>query len=165
MTPEEQAQMQAAQQKQDAVEQMQMQTAQAQLEKLQADTNKAGADASKAVAEAQKATKSIDLLAAQIEHTNATSLQTTVTAFYEALQAAGIISTVPGVTPPADAILAAAGFKDQGGEDPNIPEPSGVLPAMVPQSAHGDYVGGIPDAQQADGVSSGIETTNLGPGQ
>jgi hypothetical protein len=156
-TPEEQQAAQDKQQKAAAVEQMQMETVQAQLDKIKADAKASDAKAQTAVSMIQKAA--------------ADAIKTLTTASYEALQAAQIVATVPNVTPIADAILAGAGYQDQGGQDPNIPEPSGAMPNLTPQSAHGDYVGGAavsPDAgsvppaggdlQQGDGAAAGIET-------
>jgi hypothetical protein len=103
---------------------------------------------------------------AQAGQVDAVKVRELVTALYESLQAAQIVSTVPNVAPVADVIAAAAGFKPQGGVDPNIPAPSGTLPGMTPQSIHGDYVGAPaggttdipPQPAQAAGAQGGIQT-------
>ena len=58
-----------------------------------------------------------------------------------ALQAAQIVALTPGVAPVADTIAAGAGFKDQGGEDPQIPaaaapaQPAAPVPPAQPEPA------------------------------
>jgi len=150
-TPEEQQQMAAAQAKKDEIEQIQTETMRAEMTKVKAEADKIVADIQKSAADTQRIV--------------ADAVQKGVTAAYEALQAAQIVSTVPGVTPVADAILAGAGYQDQNGQDPNIPQPTGELPAMTPRSDHGDYIGAsaqpadpAADLQQADGAQAGIET-------
>lgn len=157
-TPEEQEQMQAAQAKKDELEKIQVDTLRAEMEKTQAEAKKILSDIQKSAADTQRIV--------------ADAVQKGVTAAYEALQAAQIVSTVPGVTPVADAILAGAGYVDQNGQDPNLPGPSGVLPAMTPRPKNGVFIGegaapaapadGAPPAappmQQADGAQAGIET-------
>jgi hypothetical protein len=148
-TPEEQAQLQEAQRKQEELEQIQTDTLRATLEKTQAEAQKIVADAKRMEAEIQKSV--------------ASAIEMGVKAAYEALQAAQIVSTIPNVTPVADAILAGAGYQDQGGKDPNIPGPTGELPAMTAQPMHGSYVGeaaggAAPELQQTDGLATGIET-------
>jgi hypothetical protein len=139
------------------------------------------AQAAKALAQ-QTQQAALDKILAEVEgikaatqKSTASAIKEAVTAAYEALQGAQIVSTIPNVTPVADAILAGAGYKDQGGENPNIPEPSGTIPQLSPQDAHGDFVGGpaqgaptppnpnVPDPAQAAGAQAGIETpTNDG---
>jgi hypothetical protein len=162
-TPEEEQAAQVRQQKQDQIDQL-------NLAKLQAEVDGAQATAKATLAK-------VDQMQADIQKTVAGAVQAGVTAAYEALQAAQIVATVPNVTPVADAILAGAGYKDQGGEDPNLPPPSGALPQMTPQPAGGSYIGApaggagpvgpgagavpppaAPQLQQADGVGHGIET-------
>lgn len=153
-TPEELEAQQQADQAAKALQQLQLRGEQADVAKKEADA---------ALATAKVGQTDAARLVAQMD-----AMQKAVTAMYEALQAAQIVATVPNVTPVADALLAGAGFKDQGGQDPDIPAPSGALPAMTPQSAHGDYVGApatstappapAPQLQQADGAQQGIET-------
>ncbi len=108
----------------------------------------------------------IDKITAEAGRIDAETIRSIVTASYEALQGAQIVSTIPNVAPVADAILTGAGYKDVNGSAPNIPDPAGQLPEMTPQSKHGDYVGGmpnemnpnLPELQQADGAQAGIET-------
>jgi hypothetical protein len=86
-------------------------------------------------------------------------VQKTVTSFYEALQAGQIAATTPGATPAADAVLAAAGFKDKGGQDPNIPAPAiAQAPAPQAQAPAPAVPQDMPELQQADGAQQGIET-------
>jgi hypothetical protein len=152
LTPEEELALQEQKKKAEAVEQQQMAMVQAQLEKVQADAKAASAKADAATADVQRIV--------------ADAVQKGVTAAYEALQAAQIVATVPGVTPVADAILAGAGYIDQNGQDPDIPGPTGALPAMTAQPQHGSYIGEAagggmpapPELQQADGAQAGIET-------
>lgn len=165
-TEEELQAQQVQQAKVDAAEKMQMATAAAELEKLRAEARAANAKADTATA---------DQVLTEIK-----AMRESVTAFYEALQGAQIVSTVPNVAPVADAIMAGAGYVDKGGTDPNIPGPTGAMPAMTPRSDHGDYVGAapgaeappgagaapaadprqlsLPELQQADGAAGGIQT-------
>lgn len=146
--------------------QQQQQEKAAALEKLNEDTLRATLAKTQAEAEATLAkVRSID---ATIQKTVADAVRQGVTAAYEALQAAQIVATVPSVTPVADAILAGAGYQDQGGEDPNLPAPTGVLPEMTAQPKDGVFIGApgggapmpgaLPELQQADGIAAGIET-------
>lgn len=166
-TPEELQAQAEADAKQKAMEDLQLKTVAAQLDKILAEIQKNAAETAKI---------------------NSQKIREEVTAFYESLQAGQIVATVPGVAPTADAIMAAAGYVDTGaGQDPNIPGPSGALPAMTPQPKNGVFVGqeagtgAPPDAgaapaapanpagpatpvpQQAAGAQSGIQTpTNDG---
>lgn len=101
-------------------------------------------------------------LTAQGKQIDADTFVKMVTGLYEALQSAQIIATVPGAAPMADLIAQDAGYVSRGGVDPNLPQPSGQLPVMTPQSPSGDYIGGpaggIPQLQQSDGARAGIET-------
>lgn len=145
-TPEEQAAAEERAAKAKDLEDTQLATAKAALAELQAKVASLNATAQKTAADTQRMV--------------AEAVRSGVTAAYEALQAAQIVATVPNVTPIADAVLAGAGYEDKGGQDPNIPAPAGALPAMTPQSAHGDYVGAPAggELQQADGAQQGIET-------
>jgi len=158
-TPEEQQAMAVQQQKAAELEQL-------SIDKLRADVSKAQNEAQALLAKAQ-------LTAADTERAVADAVEKGVRAAYQALQAAQIVSTIPGVTPTADAILAGAGYQDKGGQDPNIPQQTGELPEMTPQPKDGVFIGGapagmdmpadaapeaLPELQQADGAMSGIET-------
>lgn len=109
------------------------------------------------VAQSQKeqmAQAQVDLIVGKAREANAKgekisadSLLAMMGAFYEALQAAQIVATVPGTAPVADVMLQGGGFKQQGGQDPQIPQPAAPMPAVVP-----------PELQQADGALQGIET-------
>lgn len=132
----------------------------AELEQIQMETLRA--EMQKAQAEAQKVLAEVSKMAAETQKTVQDAIEMGVKAAYEALQAAQIVSTVQNVTPVADAILAGAGYKDQGGTDPDIPTPTGALPGMTPQPKDGVFIGeGVapaPELQQADGAAAGIET-------
>jgi hypothetical protein len=144
-TPEDKARMAKAQALQDTQLQLTLDTAKANLDKLKGQGRKMDAD----------------------------TFKTIVTALYETLQAAQIVSTVPNVATVADVIATGAGFQPQGGTSPQIPEPSGAMPALTPQDKHGDFVGGPagggapqdagttdlpPQPAQAGGAQQGIET-------
>lgn len=151
-TPEEELAQQERDAKAKQMEDIQLQTAQAQLEETQAKVEKLLADVQKQAAETQK--------------TVAHAVELGVKAAYEALQAAQIVTTIPGTTPAADAILAGAGYQQQGGDGVDIPTPE--QQAVVQQEI--DQMAGaqprpvdprqmeLPELQQADGVAAGIET-------
>lgn len=118
-----------------------------------------------------KAQAEIDKAKAQGKQIEAETFTSIITGLYEALQSAQIVATVPGVAPVADVIAQGAGFVPQGGQDPNIPQPTGTLPEMTPRSKSGDYVGAPagapqdagttnlpPQPLQGDGAQAGIET-------
>jgi hypothetical protein len=92
-----------------------------------------------------------------------------VESMFSALQAAQVVAMNPTVAPIADTIAAGAGFKDQAGQDPNLPEPAapmeqvppvqamnaqqepGMDPAMTPQAPPDSATG-------LEGMQQGIET-------
>lgn len=90
---------------------------------------------------------------AKVAKIEADSVNTLTTAFYQALQAGQIVAQVPGVAPVADQIVKGAGFKDQGGQDPNLQAPSEPMPVQPAAP-----VEVAPELQQADGAMQGIET-------
>lgn len=146
-TPEEEQAQQERDKKAQAIEQLNM-------EKMQADVELVKAQAA-------SATANVDMMQAKIQQAVAAAVQTGVTAAYEALQAAQIVAQVPGVTPVADAIMAGAGYKDQGGQDPNLPAAAAPAPAALPapvQSPVPVAADQMPELQQADGAQAGIET-------
>ena len=110
-TPEEEAQAQADAQDAAKAKQIQLETLEQGLAKLKAEVSK------------------LDT-AAILERVNAMNT---------ALQAAQIVALTPGVAPVADTIAAGAGFKDQGGEDPQIPaaaaQPAETIPPAQPEPA------------------------------
>jgi len=93
ITPEEQAQQFAEAQKAALQGKMAMQQLALGLKKLEGEISKMDADA----------------------------ITQRVNGLYTALQAAQIVAVTPAVAPVADVIAQGAGFKDQGGQDPNIP--------------------------------------------
>lgn len=122
-TPDEEAALGKSKQKAEMMDQIQMATLQAQLEKLQGEVEKMSAE----------------------------KVLRMVEALYSSLQAGQIVAQVPGVAPVADLIAKGAGFTDQGGQNPGIPEPAQPLPSA-------GAVQVAPQMQQADGVMHGIET-------
>lgn len=124
---------------------------------------------SKAEEEAQKKLQfemmqaQLEKLRGEISKLDTTALVARVNSIFSALQAAQIIALQPGVAPVADVIAQGAGFKDQAGQDPNLPEAN--LPAMPPaaavlppQSAPEQAVPAMPGPQGLDGVQGGIQT-------
>ena len=71
-------------------------------------------------------------------------------------QAAQVLAVAPGITPIADELLKAAGFKDLNAPGPVI-DPA-VAQGNLTQSAQQDYAQPIAPAQQADGAMTGIQT-------
>lgn len=137
-SPEEE---QAAQQQAQQQQQQQQQLAEAQL--------KLGMD--KATAETELLKAKIAQMEVQNGKIDAERLNSMVTAMYEAMQAAQVVATVPGVAPVADEILKGAGYQPiQGGQDPGIPE---AQPQQMPEQLPIP-----PELQQADGAQQGIET-------
>jgi len=114
---------------------------------------------------------SLEELRAKIGKLDTEALLKRVESMYSALQAAQIVALTPGVAPVADTIAAGAGFKDQGGQDPNIPAPAGGVPGVAPgqPGLPGNQVNPdraattegapLPDtAHGLDGVRGGIQT-------
>lgn len=92
-------------------------------------------------------------LQSEVDKLDSESLVKMVTAMYEALQAAQIVATVPGVAPVADQLLQGAGYQDvPGGQDPGIAYSAEMT---APQPAAPQMP---PELQQADGAAQGIET-------
>lgn len=84
---------------------------------------------------------------------DAQSFAKLVEGMYAALQAAQVVVANPTAAPVGDVIAQGAGFKDQGGQDPNIPQPAMQMPQLqAPQNA-------MPEQpMMADGMNQGIET-------
>ena len=112
----------------------------------------------------------LDKLRAEIEKLDTEAMLKRVESMFSALQAAQVVALTPGVAPVADTIAAGAGFKDQGGQDPNLPTPAvappmpmapqepmpgaagpGMDPAMSPQPAPESATG-------LDGMQQGMQT-------
>lgn len=98
----------------------------------------------------------IDKIRADAARLDASKVETLTQSLYQALQAAQIVATVPGVAPVADEIAKGAGFQDAGGVDPNIPAPA--MPQMQPMPPQEQPMAPPPELQQADGAMQGIET-------
>lgn len=98
----------------------------------------------------------------KIEKLDVEAMAKRVDSMFASLQAAQIVATTPNVAPVADTIAAGAGFKDQGGQDPNLPQPAVQAPPqqpIEPQMASSDTPAPV-DAQPQglEGVHQGIET-------
>ena len=121
----------------------------------------------------------LDTLQAELEKTRAEiakldtgAILQRVESMFSALQAAQIVAMTPNVAPVADTVMQGAGFKDQGGEDPNLPQPKvpampqpgmmpgGIAPAGMP--AEPAQAGADPAASMSatglEGVQGGMET-------
>jgi hypothetical protein len=120
-TPEEEAQAQIDGEKKALQEQLAVEMAQAQLAKEQANAAKLDVEAM---------AKRVDVLT-------------------QALTAAQLAATNPALAPVADEMAAAAGFKPQGGTDPNIPQPAAAPTPM-------DSAAPIDPTQQPAGPEAGI---------
>lgn len=127
-SPDEMAAEQAAQQKQQVQERLGFAKLEADLKETLAKIGKLDSDKAKAAVET----------------------------LYSAIQAAQIVTLNPGVAPVADVIAKGAGFQDQGGDDPQIPQPGAAPAAQPAQSVQPAPV--APPLQQADGVRTGIQT-------
>lgn len=127
MTPEQQAE----QQQKAAIAKAQFD---AQMAKLQADIRHAQAQGTKLEA---------DALLVRLE------------ALYTSAQAAQVLVQIPGATPVADALLAAAGFQPEQG-DPQALDPN-IVPPATPQQPGMPAVQ-APPLQLAGGAMQGIET-------
>ena len=119
----------------------------------------------------------LDKLRAEVGKLDTESMLKRVESMFSALQAAQVVALNPTVAPIADTIAAGAGFEDQAGQDPDIPQPAapapdmgipisqadqgltpdptqqeqGIDPAMVPQAPPDSATG-------LDGMQQGIET-------
>lgn len=138
-TPEDQAAEKQGKAEADAAKKLQMETLQEQLNKLRAEVAKLDTG----------------------------SMLQRVESMYSALQAAQIVAVTPNVATVADTIAAGAGFKDQQGQDPNLPQPPAppevaLMPPEPVNPAHADPAmtpQGPPDsATGLEGMGQGIET-------
>lgn len=68
----------------------------------------------------------------EVEALDTTAMSKRVDSIFAALQAAQIIAVTPTVAPIGDEIARGAGFKDQHGQDPNLPEPTSAVPGAQP---------------------------------
>lgn len=108
----------------------------------------------------------LDKLRGEVSKLDTESMLKRVESMFSALQAAQIVALNPTVAPVADTIAAGAGFKDQQGQDPQLPqlaEPmppvqpdptqqeQGIDPAMAPQAPPDSATG-------LEGMQQGIET-------
>lgn len=95
-----------------------------------------------------------ELTAAQAALSQANAIMKRVDALYVALQAGGVVAMTPAAAVIADSIMQGAGFTDEQGQDPNIPQP-------------GQQVQPVPPMRQpnmAAGARRGIETETLNDG-
>ena len=120
----------------------------------------------------------LDKLRGEVSKLDTESMLKRVESMFSALQAAQVVAMNPTVAPIADTIAQGAGFKDQAGQDPNIPQPAapmapppvelvppqdpmqqGMDPAMLEQAPPDSATG-------LEGMQAGIETprpTDNGP--
>ena len=128
---------------------------------------KDNADADKAKAiQLETLQAGLDKLRGEVSKLDTEAMLKRVESMFSALQAAQIVALNPTVAPVADTIAAGAGFKDQQGQDPNLPqlaEPmqpvqpdptqqeQGIDPAMAPQAPPDSATG-------LEGMQQGIET-------
>lgn len=68
--------------------------------------------------------KQIEKIDAEIKKITADSVKTGVEAAFAAMQAGQVVATTPQVAPVADVIMQGAGYENQGGQDPNFPQPT-----------------------------------------
>lgn len=113
-------------------------------------------------------------LKAEVGKLDTDALLKRVESMFSALQAAQIVALNPTVAPVADTIAQGAGFKDQAGQDPNLPQPDAPAMPPMPQEQPMPPEAGIPatgmppgadpmqgaamSATGLEGVQSGIET-------
>ena len=111
----------------------------------------------------------LDKLRGEVSKLDTEAMLKRVESMFSALQAAQIVAVTPAVAPIADTIAAGAGFKDQAGQDPNLPQPAAPVmpapetgipvtdqgapmdPAMTPQAPPDSATG-------LEGMQQGIET-------
>lgn len=103
----------------------------------------------KALADAQKAALmdklnmeqvelGIEKLRKEVESLDVGSMSKRVDMIFAALQSAQIIATTPAVAPIGDEIARGAGFRDQDGQDPNLPEPGQTIAGAQPPQQRPD---------------------------
>ena len=118
-------------------------------------------EAQKAAAEANKAAVAdkaqmdmlllgVDKLRKEVEGLDVGSMAKRVDSIFAALQAAQIIAVTPTVAPIGDEIARGAGFKDQHGQDPQLPEPAAPVPGAQPPDMAGDTTPTTPNDPNAD---------------
>lgn len=100
-------------------------------------------------------------LEAKIAKLDVEAMAKRVDSLFASLQAAQIVAMTPNVSPVADTIAKGAGFQDQAGDDPGIPDAQQAAPAALsPQPPANDMpMQAVPQPpQQLDGIHQGIET-------
>lgn len=121
-TPEEMAQQQQQDAKQQQLDQINTETAQAQL----------------------------DVLKSKINDTNAASVLKNIQGLLASVQAAVAVTSMPGAAAPADGIAKSAGFVDKTPNDPLVtagvapPQPQPVMPGAAPVPPGGDAAAPAP---------------------
>ena len=73
----------------------------------------------------------LDKLRGEVSKLDTESMLKRVESMFSALQAAQVVAMNPTVAPIADTIAQGAGFKDQAGQDPNIPQPAAPVAPQV----------------------------------
>lgn len=89
---------------------------------------------------------------AQGKNLDAKSLETTLKAVYVAMQAAQVLSTVPGVAAAGDELLRSAGFEDRAAGLPPVPP---IAEQPLPELALGDGAAAGIETPAGDGITAG----------
>lgn len=103
-------------------------------------------------------------LVAETENLNAKAMREKITAMYSALQAAGVIQTVPGAAAVADRIMTGAGYVDAATQqNAEMIDQAAAAQAAAPQQKPAEVPGGMPLElpAAAAGVNQGIQTPEI----
>jgi hypothetical protein len=150
-TPEQMAQEQKVQQRNEAVADAQATLVVAKAAAAQGEVEKIKA----VVAESQA---KITMLLAQGRKAEADALQSMVVAIYTAMQAGQVIATMPEATPAGDQVLQGAGYNDMGGEGLSMNDAPALQAAAATVPPGGLDMPAVADARQSDGAAKGVET-------
>lgn len=137
-----------------------------EMQRQQKDS--ADADKAKAI-QLETLQAGLDKLRGEVSKLDTEAMLKRVESMFSALQAAQIVALNPTVAPVADTIAAGAGFKDQQGQDPNLPqlaEPVQPMPPVQPDPTQQEQAIDPAMAPQAppdsatglEGMQQGIET-------
>lgn len=101
----------------------------------------------------------LDKLRAEVGKLDTDAILKRVESMFSALQAAQIVAMTPNVAPVADTVMQGAGYKDMGGQDPNLPqpkvEPLPQAPGMDPTSIV--QAGNVATGMPADPAQAGAD--------
>lgn len=123
-------------------------------EEEQADQQKAAMEQRQQAIQIETMQAGLDKLRKEVEKLDTEALLKRVESMFSALQAAQIVALTPGVAPVADTIAAGAGFKDQAGQDPNVPS---VPPAAASLAQQTPTAAAQPQSP-LEGVQGGMQT-------